>query len=127
MVFFSPQNTKNRELHWGRPNPLQGPLVLSRQQSYFLFSFSFWPCPQHMKFLDQGSNPYHSSNHEESLTTKPSRNSAIYFLSPPAPFFRAAPAAHGSSQARGRTGALAAGLPNSYSNARSKPHLRPTS
>ena len=33
-----------------------------------------------------------------------------------ASFFRAPPAAHGSSQARGRIGALAAGLHHSHSN-----------
>ena len=40
--------------------------------------------------------------------------------------FRAAPAAYGSSQARGLIGAVAAGLRHSHSNDRSKPHLRPT-
>ena len=37
--------------------------------------------------------------------------------------FRAALAAHGSSQAKGRTGAAAAGLYHSHSNARSELHL----
>ena len=41
-------------------------------------------------------------------------------------FFRAAPAAYGGSQARGRIGAVAAGLYHSHSNARSKPCLQPT-
>ena len=40
--------------------------------------------------------------------------------------FRAAPAAYGDSQARDLIGAVAAGLPHSHSNARSKPCLRPT-
>ena len=40
--------------------------------------------------------------------------------------FRAAPMAYGSSQARGRIGAAAAGLHHSHSNTRSKPHLQPT-
>ena len=40
--------------------------------------------------------------------------------------FRAAPVAHGNSQARGQIGATAAGLCNSHSNARYKPRLRPT-
>ena len=40
--------------------------------------------------------------------------------------FRAAPVAHGGSQARGLIGALAAGLCQGHSNARSKPRLRPT-
>ena len=40
--------------------------------------------------------------------------------------FRAAPLAYGSSQARGRIRALAAGLPRSHSNAGSEPHPQPT-
>ena len=40
--------------------------------------------------------------------------------------FRASPAAHGGSQARGWIGAVAAILSHSHSNARSKPRLRPT-
>ena len=39
---------------------------------------------------------------------------------------RAAPTAHGSSQARGLIGAEAAGLYQSHSNAGSEPRLRPT-
>ena len=38
--------------------------------------------------------------------------------------FRAAPAAHGGSQAKGLIGAAAAGLHHSHSKARSKPHLQ---
>ena len=41
-------------------------------------------------------------------------------------FFRAAPVAYGGSQARGLIGPVAAGLCQSHSNARSKPHLWPT-
>mgnify|MGYP007125349976 CR=1 FL=1 len=41
-------------------------------------------------------------------------------------FSRAAPVAYGGSEARGLIGAVAAGLHQSHSNARSKPHLRPT-
>ena len=37
-----------------------------------------------------------------------------------------APMAYGSSWARGQTGAAAAGLRHSYSNAGSKPYLQPT-
>ena len=40
--------------------------------------------------------------------------------------FRAAPAADGSSQARGGIGATAAGLYHSHSNAGPEPCLRPT-
>ena len=39
---------------------------------------------------------------------------------------RAAPAAYGGSQARGPIGAVAAGLHQSHSHARSEAHLRPT-
>ena len=39
--------------------------------------------------------------------------------------FRATPVAYGSSQARGRGGATAAGLHHSHSSAGSEPHLRP--
>ena len=38
---------------------------------------------------------------------------------------RAAPTAHGDSQARGLIGAVAASLYQSHSNTRSEPHLRP--
>ena len=41
-------------------------------------------------------------------------------------FFKAAPVATGSSQARGQIGATAAGLLHRHSNARSEPHLQPT-
>ena len=40
--------------------------------------------------------------------------------------FRAAPAAHGGSQARGPIGAAASGLHHSHSNSGSEPCLRPT-
>ena len=40
--------------------------------------------------------------------------------------FRAIPAAYGGSQARDRTGATAAGLHHSHSNAGSEPSLWPT-
>ena len=39
--------------------------------------------------------------------------------------FRAAPAAHGSSQARGRIGAIAASLHHSHRDARSQPRVQP--
>ena len=41
-------------------------------------------------------------------------------------FSRAAPMAHGSSQARGLFGAVAIGLCHSHSNAGSELHLQPT-
>ena len=40
--------------------------------------------------------------------------------------FRAAPEAYGGSQARGPTGAAAAGPHHSHGNTGSEPHLRPT-
>ena len=40
--------------------------------------------------------------------------------------FRAAPTAYGGGRARDWIGAVTAGLHHSHSNARSKPHLRPT-
>ena len=48
----------------------------------------------------------------------------IYFLF--VCFFRAAPVAYGSSQARGQIGAATAGLHHSHSNTRSELYLRPT-
>ena len=47
----------------------------------------------------------------------------FYFLKN---LFRATPAAHGGSQARGQIGAIASGLHHSHSNAGSKPHLQLT-
>ena len=41
--------------------------------------------------------------------------------------FRAAPAAYGGSQTRGRIGAIASGLHQSHSNEGSEPQLRPMS
>ena len=41
-------------------------------------------------------------------------------------FSRAAPMAYGGSQARGPTGAVAAGLCHNHSNSGSEPRLRPT-
>ena len=93
----------------------------------FTFSFNFFLC------VDNG----------RSLTTKPPGNSLTLFMWICGRFFsqskswgflfvcfclfRGIPIAHGSSQARGQTGAAAAGLCHSYSNARSKPHKRPVS
>ena len=51
------------------------------------------------------------------------RTALSFFLSF---FFRATPAAHGGSQARGRIRATAADLHRSHSHAGSEPHLRPT-
>ena len=49
----------------------------------------------------------------------------FYFFCPFA-FSRAAPAAYGGSQARDQIGAVAAGLRQSHSNARSEHYLQPT-
>ena len=48
-------------------------------------------------------------------------------MSSPLLLFRAVPTAYGGSQARGLIGATAASLHHSHSNARTEPHLRPTS
>ena len=48
----------------------------------------------------------------------------LFFLS--YVLFRATPAAYGGFQARGQIGAVASGLHQSYSNARSELHLQPT-
>ena len=50
------------------------------------------------------------------------RNAAFFFFF----FLKAAPAAYGNSQARGRIGAAAAGLCRSHSNTKSELHLQPT-
>ena len=50
----------------------------------------------------------------------------FFFLSLFLLFLWAAPAAYGGSQARGRIGAVAAGLRQSYSNTGSEPRLQPT-
>ena len=50
----------------------------------------------------------------------------FFFFFCPFAFSRAAPAAYGGSQARGRIGAVAAGLRHSHSHARSKLRLQPT-
>ena len=102
------------------------------------------------KFLGQGLNPSHRSDNTKFLTIRPPANSPYFFLSismeevfrngmsgPKAyefflcvwgggGLFRATPAAYGSSQAKGQTGASAAGLHHSHSNTRSRPCLRPT-
>ena len=44
------------------------------------FKKIFWPQPQHEEFLDQGSNPCHSSDNTGSLTTKPSGNPKLHTL-----------------------------------------------
>ena len=53
------------------------------------------------------------------------RESSYYFFFPFCLFFRATPVAHGNSQAKGRTGATAVGLPHSHSNEESSLCLRP--
>ena len=51
-----------------------------------------------------------------------SHNVNFLFLS----FFRVAPSAYGSSQARGQTGAVAVSLCHGHSNMGSEPHQQPT-
>ena len=50
----------------------------------------------------------------------------VFFVVVVVLLFRAAPAAHGSSQARGPIAAAATGLRHSHSNLGSEPHLRHT-
>ena len=58
---------------------------------------------------------------EKTKSQKKKDNFLIVYL-----LFRATGVAHGSSQARGRTGAAAASLGHSYSNSGSEPRLQPT-
>ena len=58
---------------------------------------------------------------EEEGMTEPGFVGFFFFC-----LFKAAPEAHPSSQAGGLTGASAAGLRQSHSNARSEPRLQPT-
>ena len=69
---------------------------------FFFFSLIYCPCPQHVEV--------------------PRGNSIFLFCF----VFRAAPAAYGGSQARGRIRATVEGLHHSHSNAGSKPHLQTT-
>ena len=57
----------------------------------------------------------------QSTSNVPEEDFFFFFL-----VFRAALAAHGFSQARGRIRAAAADLRHSHSNSRSEPYLRPT-
>ena len=50
----------------------------------------------------------------------------LFFFPVLLPFSRVAPEAYGGSQARGLTGAVAAGLHQSHSNMGSELHLQPT-
>ena len=59
-------------------------------------------------------------------TTTTQSGGRVYILLLFLPFFRAAPAAYGSSQARGRIEAAAASLCHSHINTRFEPYLRPT-
>ena len=59
--------------------------------------------------------------HSNKITTIPSFLFCFVFFF----FFRAAGAAHGSSQARGPIRATDAGLCHGHSNSGSKPHLQP--
>ena len=68
----------------------------------------------------------HSTNREVLLTPPRSLSNLCLFLCLFA-ISRAAPEAHGVSQARGPIGAVAAGLLQSHSNAGSEPRLQPTS
>ena len=72
---------------------------------------------------DQRSNPHPDSNNVSSLTCwAKTEHLQFFFFFFFFGLFRAAPAAYGGSQVRGRTGAAAAGLHHSHSNAGSLNH-----
>ena len=73
------------------------------------------------KFLGQGWNPSHGSNNVGSLTHWATRE-----LPKPVLLSSFVNGKYGSSQARGRIGARAAGHSHSHSSVGSKPHLQPT-
>ena len=92
------------------------------------FSFFSYTRGTH-RFPGQGSNPCHSRDQSHSsdgagaltgCTTWELLEHFLKFL------FRAAPAAYGSSQARGHTGATAAVLHHSHNHSLSEPHLHHT-
>ena len=88
-----------------------------------LMSFIFLgqSCPNFQSLLTPLSCLFYPSylNDSHILLTLQSLSLSLFLL------FRATPTAYRSSQARGRIRATAAGLPNSHSNARSEPSLRP--
>ena len=117
----------------------------------FLFIYLFCHIRGRWKFPGQGlnprhrSDPSHCSDNPGSLTHCTTRELPAFillshlflrivrvfwgvflFLFCLFAFSRAAPAACGSSRARGRMGAVAASLHQSHSNAGSVPHLGPT-
>ena len=79
-----------------------------------LYYFATWPLVRN----SQGKNIA-----QDQLTLEPEMLLFFFCLSA---ISWAAPEAHGGSQARGLIGVIAAGLRQSHSNAKSKPHLRPT-
>ena len=97
-------------------------------QQKFSFVCLFFGCICGMqKFPGQGSYPSNSHDSDESLTTRPPGNTRIYFiLFCIFVFSRPAPMAYGVSQARGLSGAVAASLCQSHSNAGFEPRLQPT-
>ena len=122
--------------------------ILARTFFFFFFFFFFFG----IWLLGQGSDPSHSCSLCHSCGSAASVNPLLlagdwtcvlalwrcpdpvapqeecwncFFFFPP-PFFRAAPTAYGSSQARGLTRIAATGLHHSHSPTRSELHLRPT-
>ena len=91
--------------------------------SIFLF-FSFLITPFPTEFLGQGSDLSCSCYLPTAAPTLDPLFFYLFFCL--YLFFRAAPVAHGGSQARGQIGALAASLCHSHGNAGSKPCLQPT-
>ena len=120
-----------------------------------LFLLSFLAASQHMEFPGQGSDPNHNYDLCCSPLTncagpgiEPTSQCSWDATNPVAPqqelpflpffsfffffffglfaFSRAAPSAYGGAQVRGQIRAVATGLRQSHSNARSEPCLRPT-
>ena len=112
------------------------PIIVGLWCSVMFFAFVFFCTRGIWTFPGQGSSLRHSRDHVDSLTLWATRNSkysilmllqmvcVVSFLA--LLFFRATPAAHGRSQARGWIRALAAGLHHSHSNAGSQLSLPPT-
>ena len=94
---------------------------LSPSPNYFNFSLSELECIFEKVFFKKKKKS--QMNIREALGTGSRKRcrESFFFSS-----FTAAPSAYPSSQARGLTGAVAAGLCHSQSNSGSEPSLRPT-
>ena len=80
------------------------------------------PRPSQLETPEEGlSNPSAQQTLQVAIIRTKMACPLLYFF-----FFMATPAAYGSSQARGRIGAITVGLRHSHGHARSEPCLRPT-